>query len=244
MSASLWENNARCSGYAAFIFLIANIAVAQVNPAFQRMKKNREAVAQSQKESLTVQKPDMALASYGIDNCTIKKFKELTNIDLAQWRELQPWSESVKTALSDCIIIGTVERVEHPEYNATIRSAFETVAYVNVKEYLRNDYNLPKGLIPIWIKSGNRSRIIDEDTLGVGENVLLFLSAIGLIGYAESNEPALYDTLINDETINFRILSADGKYLVHSGQAVNTKTEKCIEVKKIKEEVKKIHCKR
>ena len=92
-------------------------------------------------------------------------------------------------------------------------ASFNTIAYIEVNEFLRNDYNLSKGEVPVVIRSGpTASKLIleveGEDTLRIGENVLLFLSAAGIINEAKINKGyELYNQLINAPTIKFKIIA-------------------------------------
>jgi hypothetical protein len=130
------------------------------------------------------------------------------------------WNEKNLTAISDCIVIGTVTKKEYPLHEDAF---FHTIAYVKVEQFLRNDYHLPKAQLPVMIASGpthSGGKMIQEgeDTLKIGEHILLFLSASGLIMLTNDNHMyKLYDKLINNPIVRFRIKAkyslVDGKVM-------------------------------
>ncbi|MBZ0200295.1 MAG: hypothetical protein K8H86_10535, partial [Ignavibacteriaceae bacterium] len=101
---------------------------------------------------------------------------------------------------------------------------YNTIAYVEVSEFLRNDYNLSKSEIPVVIVSGPTPKNlilerVGEDTLKIGENVLLFLSASRLIAETKINQQVEeYRKLVDNPIVKFKILS---KYEVKNGNIVD-----------------------
>ncbi|MGE5315627.1 MAG: hypothetical protein ACM3Q4_13120, partial [Acidobacteriota bacterium] len=96
-----------------------------------------------------------------------------------------------------------------------------TIAYIGVEEYLRNDYNLPKGKIPVMIVSGPTRQLVSEETLELGEHVLLFLSAKYLFVFTDALMQEKMPELINDPTIRFRLIPQKGKYVIQSDSVLN-----------------------
>lgn len=188
-------------------FLIFSNVEAQINPVYKIMRQ-RGWTPQSinDKTKLTPNKVnEKFLISMGYNHSTISNLQKV-GVDLLK---LYGSYRNVKrlTAVSDCIVIGSVARKEYPLRE---RASFHTIAYIQVEEFLRNDYNLPKDQIPVMIESGptaSGGRVIagDEDTLRTGEHVLLFLTANGLIIMANySHMYKLYEQLINDRLLDLK----------------------------------------
>ena len=97
------------------------------------------------------------------------------------------------------------------------KTPYHTIAYVDAEYFLRNDYNVSKYRIPIMIESGPNYTRVPDDTLGLGNHVLLFLSSSSLINFAHHFLQDYYNQLINDSTVRFRI-SGGGKYLLKPGE--------------------------
>jgi hypothetical protein len=150
------------------------------------------------------------LSDLGYTDTTINDLRK-NGVDLLRLPTRNLWGVEIQAALSDCIVIGTVSRITHPEDE----SWFQTVAYVKVERFLKNNYSLVDKEIPIMIVSGPTRTLIGEDTLGQWEHVLLFLSASSLIRSASYNMPDLYNRLVRDSTVRFEI---KGKYVVGSGK--------------------------
>lgn len=190
-----------------FIFIFSLSCPAQINPVYKIMKQRGwYAPVGAFHGKLTFAQMDTELlSSMGYNDTAVANLKKI-EVDLLGLHGRQKWTDKVFAALSDCIVIGTVEKIEHPFGE---RSWFHTVAYVQVEEFLRNDYNLSKGLIPILIvpgPAGTRFTVIanGEDTLGIGDHVLLYLDASGLIVFASENHMnELYNYLVNDSKIQF-----------------------------------------
>lgn len=196
--------------------LIVSSTKAQINPVYRIMKQRgwiSPLDSHSQGKGIWKITSDQIAAEErvirGYDDTTITNLQKI-NVDLLHLRNLpRPWNDKVVAALSDCIIVGTVSRIEHPFKE---NFWYHTVAYVQVEEFLRNDYKISKGLIPILIvsgaaKPGETIMQAGEDTLGIGEHVLLFLSATDLIEIASHNHLRdWYNQLINDSTIKFEII--------------------------------------
>jgi len=179
-----------------------------------------------------------ALISMGYNDTTVTKLQKVGADLLALYKPAAHWNEKVFASLSDCIIIGTVSHIEHPFGE---KSWFHTVAYVRVEEFLRNDYNLPKIQIPVLLVSGptgtGQTEIeIGEDTLGIGEHVLLFLSANELIDIAcNNNMRDWYNQLINDSTVKFSIVA---KYDIKAGKVISRNRER--NLTDIRSDIKKV----
>ncbi len=201
---------------------------AQVNPVYKIMKE-RGWVSPIEKGLgiLTPAQYDKEeFVSMGYNDTSIINLQKVGVNLLTLHKRSHHWNEKTLAALSDCIIIGTVKRIEHP-FGA--HSWFHTVAYVQVENYLRNDYNLPKMQIPIFMVSGPNGKgetaiMVGEDKLEIGEHVLLYLSASGLIRFASNNNMAdLYKKLINDSTVTFEIVA---KFNVENGKVISRKKER------------------
>lgn len=207
-------------------FLIFSTAEAQINPVYKVMiERGWTPLSSNEKRELTHEQMDKEyISSMGYNDTIISNLKKI-GVDFTLLRTMYGHlDEKYFAALSDCIVIGTVKRKEYPMEEDDF---FHTIAYIKVEEFVRNDYNLSKSEIPVMIRSGPTSSgeiLIQEgeDTLRIGENVLLFLSAHGLIMYAYNNQiDKLYDELINDPIIRFKIRATfdleDGKVIGRDG---------------------------
>jgi hypothetical protein len=208
-----------------FIFIFST-AQAQLNPVYKVMiERGWTPLLSNDKRELTHEQMDKEyISSMGYNDTIISNLKKI-GVDFTWLRTMYGHlDEKYFAALSDCIVIGTVKRKEYPMEEDDF---FHTIAYIKVEEFLRNDYNLSKSEIPVMIHSGQTSSgeiLIQEgeDTLRIGENVLLFLSAHGLIMFAYNNQiDKLYDELINDPIISFKIRAKydlkDGKVIGRDG---------------------------
>ncbi|MCL4510229.1 MAG: hypothetical protein M1470_04090 [Bacteroidetes bacterium] len=203
------------------MLLIVSAAEAQTNPVYQKMLQNgwRYPFENGFRKLTPAELDAEACSSMGYDDSAVANLKKL-GVDVKErWKTLR-WDEKMWAALSDCIVIGTVSRTEHPSWP---RPWFHTVAFVDVEEFLRNDYGLPKGEVAVMEVSGPTGRgservtQIGEDTLNVGEHVLLFLGASSLITFASDNNMVnLYNHLINDPRVWFELLA---KYDLKSREA-------------------------
>ncbi len=210
------------------VFVFTLTCEAQINPVYKIMKL-RGWISPLEKD-LGKLTPDQyekeVLVSMGYNDTTVTKLQKAGVNLLSLHKRSGHWNEKTWAALSDCIIIGTVSRIEHPFGE---KSWFHTVAYVRVEEFLRNDYNLPKMQIPVLLVSGptgtGQTAIeIGEDTLGIGEHVLLYLSACSLIRFASNNHMHnLYNQLINDSTIKFSIVA---KFNIETGKVISRNRER------------------
>lgn len=204
-----------------FIFIFST-AQAQLNPVYKVMiERGWTPLLSNDKRELTHEQMDKEyISSMGYNDTIISNLKKI-GVDFTLLRTMYGHlDEKYFAALSDCIVIGTVKRKEYPMEEDDF---FHTIAYIKVEEFLRNDYNLSKSEIPVMIRSGPTSSgeiLIQEgeDTLRIGENVLLFLSAHGLIMFAYNNQiDKLYDELINDPIISFKIRA---KYDLKDGRVI------------------------
>jgi len=214
--------------YLTFSFLIFPFVEAQVNPVYKVMiERGWIPFPNDDKIELTPEQMDKRfITSMGYNDSVVSALQKI-GVDFSKFHSQSWWwNEKNLTAISDCIVIGTVMRNEYPMEKDAF---FSTVAYVQVEEYLRNDYKIPISQIPVMIVSGPISselrRIQEgEDTLKIGENVLLFLSANEIIYESNvNNQHKLYDQLINDPVIRFGVR---GKY--------NVEDEKVIERNSVK----------
>ncbi len=179
------------------------------------------------------------VTSMGYNDTTLLLLKKDGVNMLELNKQKLPWNDKILAAISDCIIIGTIAKIEYPFGGA--HSWFHTVAYVQVEKYLRNDYNLPIMQIPIFIASGPNGkgeevRVIGEETLDLGEHVLLYLSASELISFASDNHDTdLYKKLINDSRINFEMM---GKYDIQDGELIGK--QRVGNLANVKSEIEKV----
>jgi hypothetical protein len=206
---------------------------AQYNPVYIQLQKNRKMISKGRREI----KPGLAIVEYyvdmGYDDSTLARLK-IAGVDVEANLFKRDLNEKEKAVRSDCIIIGTVVMLEHPSATpeGTTRPFYGAAAYVNVEEFLRNDYHVSKGVIPVLIESN----VVGAITLKPGEHVLLFLSAWSVITNFEYNtSPDYYAKMIRDTTIRFEIVGYEGKYLITSNK-VNCNADKesknLIDVKK------------
>ena len=212
---------------------------AQINPVYKIMKQRGWiSPIENNLEKLTpdqVAREMISAMSYNDTTLLLLK-KDSVNL-LELYKHKIPWNDKIFAALSDCIVIGTVSKIVHPG----IAPYYYTLAYVKVKKYLRNDYNLPKNLIEVLIASGptGKGEVMmqnGEETLSVDENVLLFLSAGGLIQMASySNMHELYSKLINDSRIRFRIIA---KYDLEDNKAIGK--QRVRNLANVKSEIEKV----
>ncbi len=190
----------------ALVFLMT--CQAQINPVYKIMKQRGwYAPVGAFHGKLTIaQMHTELLSSLGYNDTALANLEKIGVNLLGLHTNRKKSKDKTIAALSDCIIIGTVTRVEYPFKE---NSWFHTIAYVQVEEYLRNDYNLPKTQIPVLIMSGQAGKDLyaianGEDTLAIGEHVLLYLSAAELIVMASENHMSeLYNYLVNDSKIQF-----------------------------------------
>jgi len=208
-----------------FIFIFST-AQAQLNPVYKVMiERGWTPLSSNEKRELTHEQMDKEyISSMGYNDTIISNLKKI-GVDFTLLRTMHGHlNEKYFAALSDCVVIGTVLRKEYPMVEDAY---FHTISYVQIDEFLRNDYKLSKSEIPVMIHSGPTSSgeiMIEEseDTLRIGENVMLFLSAHGLIMFAYNNQiDKLYDELINDPIIRFKIRAKydlkDGKVIGRDG---------------------------
>jgi hypothetical protein len=197
------------------IFLIFSTIEAQTNPVYKIMKQRGWIPYKgNDKAELIAHAIKEVPISLGYNDTIVSNLQKI-GVDLLKPNVARPWDEKYLTAISDCIVIGTVVR---KEYCLEVRSWFHTIVYIQVGEYLRNDYNLPLTQIPVMIQSGPNNFIVGEDTLKIGEHVLLFLDANGLIRMANNNRlDNLYNKVVNDSTIWFKIVR---KYELENGKAI------------------------
>ncbi len=204
-------------------FFTVSIVEAQVNAVYKIMRQNGW-VPQSinDKTKLT---PDQVnekfIISMGYNDTIVANLNKI-GVDLLKLNTTRrPWNLKTLTAISDCIVIGTVVSKEYPLEKSVF---FHTIAHIQVKEFLRNDYNLSKNQVLVMIESGPTGVSgeigikIGEDTLRIGEHVLLFLSANGLIRMAnDSHMHKLYEQLITDPIIRFEVTA---KYDIENGKII------------------------
>jgi hypothetical protein len=208
--------------YLMFTFLIFTTTNAQINPVYKTMRQRGwKPLTTIEKTELTQDKMrNEFLVSMGYNDTVISNLKGI-GVDFETLNTPYTfWNEKVLTAFCDCVVIGTVKR---KEYTMEKDAFFHTIAYVQVEEFLRNDYNIPISQIPVMIVSGPISSDImkiqeNEDTLSIDEQVLLFLSANSIIRMAnDNNYNHLYNQLINDSIIRFKIIA---KYRIEDGNLI------------------------
>lgn len=197
---------------------------AQVNPVYKRMVQNGWSYPfRNGFRKLTPPEIDSQFCkSMGYNDSSVSNLHKVGVEVVGRWKGHVEWNKKAWAALSDCIVIGTVTKIEHPFPR---HFWFHTVAYVQVDDFLRNDYGLPKGQLAILEvsgptgKPGERVNLLGEKTLNVGQHDLLFLSASSLILFAaDNNMHDLYKYLINDSTIKFQLLA---KYNVESNEIIS-----------------------
>ncbi len=219
--------NKFCSAF-LLTFLIFSTVEAQINPVYKIMiERGWTPLSKNDKTELTHEQMDKEfIIIMGYNDTIISNLRNI-GVDLSLLRSMYGhYNEKIIAALSDCIVIGTVERKEYPLQEDDF---FHTIAYIKVEEFLRNDYNLPKNEIPVMIHSGPTASEgimiqVGEDTLKIGEKVLLFLSANELIYESKvNNQHKLYNQLINDPVIRFGVR---GKYNLEDGKVIERNSVK------------------
>lgn len=209
----------------------------QNNPVYKKMQNSKISAYKGrlQKMGFNIYQSEL-LSSLGYDDTTITNLKKNYNIDLLKAvKTAGPRNLNTLALTSDCIVIGTVKKVEPTGWD----SWFQTTAYVQVDEYLLNDYKLPKNQIPIEISSTPTRRVIGEETLKVGEHVLLFLNASSLINFAfDNHEINFYNKLVNDSTVRFELL---GKYNIGTNNmAIRHKNNDKLNLSEIREKINSV----
>ena len=195
------------------MLMIVSDGAAQINIVFKTIKRYKSTGSESRLVRMGLDKREAEfLSEIGYDDTTITNLRNI-GVDLPGRRYSTRWDEKVQAALSDCIVVGSVDSIEHPQG----KTPYHTIAYVDAEYFLRNDYNVSKYRIPIMIESGPNYTRVPDDTLGLGNHVLLFLSSSSLINFAHHFLQDYYNQLINDSTVRFRI-SGGGKYLLKPGE--------------------------
>ncbi|HLP60381.1 MAG TPA: hypothetical protein VK186_16185, partial [Candidatus Deferrimicrobium sp.] len=145
---------------------------AQINPVYQELQKNRKGHSKTKfGENQHKAKIDFMI-DMGYDDSTAVRLKKI-NIDVNDLRTKMQLNEKEKVVFSDCIVIGTVVKIEHPVDTPRAKIEYATIASVKPEEFLRNDYHLGQAEIPVIIISGpigNGLEIIEagEETLQLG----------------------------------------------------------------------------
>jgi len=216
--------------------------LAQVNPVYQRMIQNgwKYPFENGFRKPTPPELDSESCKTMGYTDSTVANLKEM-GVDLLERWKIRPWDEKMWTALSDCIVIGTVSKIEHPSWPIPW---YHTVAYVQVEEFLRNDYGLPKAQVAVLEVSGPTGRPgervtrIGEDTLNIGEHVLLFLSGSGLITTAALNsQQNLYNYLINDSNVWFEMLA---RYDIQSDQLLSKREKQILSLSQMRNEIGRV----
>lgn len=204
-------------------------ARAQVNPVYQKMLINGWRYPSDSARDYARMTPQeirsQNFRNLGYDDTTLAHLKR-AGLDISKLLRNRIFNKKLWTALSDCIVIGTVSKITYPSWP---RPWYHTVVYIHVEKFLRNDYGLPEGDIAALEESGPSGRPhimvsrIGEHMLSVGEHVVLFLSARGLIAFAaDNNLRSLYNELIAKSEVYFEILA---RYDIKTGM-VFSRTKK------------------
>jgi len=231
------SRNYLVKSFLIFITLFSFVSNAQVNKAYQTMQNYKNSKSEEGLMKMGLNKYQAKfLSSLGYSDTTVTNLKKNDNIDLLKAVQTAgPKDLNILTLTSDCIVIGIVKKVEQTGWDGW----YQTTAYVQVDEYLLNDYGLHENQIPVEIASTPTRRLIGEETLEVGEHVLLFLNASSLINFASNNHKInLYNKLINDSTVRFRLL---GKYNIESNNlAVRHKNNDSLNLLAIREKINSV----
>lgn len=197
------------------ILFAASAATAQVNPVYRQMLRNGWSYPfKNGFRMLTSPEIDSEFCrSMGYNSNTVDTLEKSGIRVVGRWKKRGPWGSKLWTALSDCIVIGSVSKIEHPSW---AKPFYNSVVYVEVDSFLRNDYDLAKGRVAVMQISGPTGTgliAIDsqEPRWSIGEHVLLFLSASQLITFAANNDmQKLYSQLINSPEIRFQLIARLG----------------------------------
>jgi hypothetical protein len=187
----------RILGYLA-IFIVATTCVAQKKQSARELRAR--SVRQERLERIGVSR-DVAkwFARMGYSDKTLQELKNGGVDVLSSIGDFYGKDERTKTVLSDCIVIGTVSKLEYD----SLRSArYHTLVHLTVEKYLRNDHNLKKKELLILVESGPIAGgevewNSNDVQFSVNERVLLFYDVgskrvVGLPGgkYLIENENA------------------------------------------------------
>ncbi len=229
--------------FSLLILLSYSSVRAQVNPVYKRMVQNGWSNPFDKGFSkLTPTEIDSEFVnSMGYSAATVSRLKKAGIRVVGRWKKRGPWDSKLWTALSDCIVIGTVAKIAFPTW---VRPFYHSIVYVEVDSFLRNDYGLAKGQVAVLQVSGPSSTGLiaiapNEPRWTVGERVLLYLSASQLITFAANNDmPKLYNRLINSPKVRFQLI--DSEDIKSNGVVMNRKEKNLDEVVSEADSVMKI----
>ena len=198
------------------------VCVAQQNPVYKSYEKSFQRQKALAKVGI---KADLAewFATMGYSDKTIRDLRAAGIDVMKAWPDYYGRDEKLKTVLSDCIVIGSVSRIE---YDSSLTARFHTIVSLAVEEYLRNDYQLKDKEVQIYIESGplmgGGFQIGSHDVeFFLREHVLVFLDASATMLSAKYNSPEYFQALIQKETIQFRVAGLrGGKYLISNDDAI------------------------
>ncbi len=212
----------------SFLTLLSySSARAQVNPVYKRMVQNGWSYPfKNGFRMLTPTELDSEFVkSMGYSESTVANLEKSGIRIVGRWEKRGPWNSKLWTALSDCIVIGTVSRIEHPAWS---RPLYLSIVYVKVDSFLRNDYGFSMSEVEVMQRAGPTGTGLiaiapNEPRWTVGERVLLYLSASQLITFAANNDmPKLYNRLINSRKIRFQLIARleikSGKIISKTGK--------------------------
>ena len=190
-------------------------ARAQVNPVYKRMVQNGWSYPfKNGFRILTPTELDSEFVkSMGYSESTVANLEKSGIRIVGRWKKRGPWNSKLWTTLSDCIVIGTVSRIEHPAWS---RPLYLSIVYVKVDSFLRNDYGFSMSHVEVMQRAGPTGTgliAIDrhEPHWSVGQRVLLFLSASQLITFAANNDmKKLYGQLVNSPKVRFQLIAELG----------------------------------
>ena len=125
--------------FSLLILLSYSSVRAQVNPVYKRMVQNGWSNPFDKGFSkLTPTEIDSEFVnSMGYSAATVSRLKKAGIRVVGRWKKRGPWDSKLWTALSDCIVIGTVAKIAFPTW---VRPFYHSIVYVEVDSFLRNDY--------------------------------------------------------------------------------------------------------
>ena len=188
---------------------------AQVNPVYKKMVQNgwRYPFRNGFRILTPTELDSEFVKSMGYSESTVANLKKSGIRIVGRWKKRSPWNSELWTALSDCIVIGTVSRIEHPAWS---RPLYLSIVYVKVDSFLRNDYGFSMSQVEVMQRAGPTGTGLiaiepHEPHWSVGQRVLLFLSASQLITFAANNDTQkLYGQLVNSTKVRFQLIAELG----------------------------------
>jgi len=177
------------------------------------------------------------LMEMGYTADVLKAFEPVAGVKVAEAILNPPYSIEMQTLLSDVVVHGKVASID-----SLLAPPYHSVVYIQVDEYLRNDYHLPLGKIPVLLISGPEGRYqvraSGEVTFTPGDEVYLFLTASSLYLELQLNNLAGLKVLESKPDLYFRVTEMAGVYQPGGGE-LHSKTGTTVSVTDWRDKVTK-----